>query len=123
MEKEINGNYVVKYRVWDNQESIMIMDWRTKWLELFRSGSKISHDGNERYIVERTFNRKDKHGNDIYKGDIIMYDKPYEVIVVEAKVKANNRLWGRNGIEYIEIEHNNSGEIIGNIYKNKELLK
>jgi len=73
---------------------------------------------------------KDKHGVEIYEGDIIDFiynNKNFRGVVELDKyyhsiIRVNNfpAAWGCRGIFHIENAMN--GEVIGNIYENPELL-
>jgi hypothetical protein len=104
----------IKFRAWDNVNLEMVNDTE----EIFDQWPNI-------YIMQYTW-IKDRHGKEIYEGDIVM----------GWEVKYYTELnyyswWARHPWFYIEKDYweleyhkdlDNSQEIIGNIYENPELL-
>ena len=65
------------------------------------------------YIMQYT-GLKDKNGKEIYEGDIIRYNWLNELLT--ATIRFDDRLASFNACNY------SHGEVIGNIYENKELI-
>lgn len=74
---------------------------------------------------------KDRNGKEIYEGDILKYNFPYDgrlkhvspVKFLEAEASFGIKDRYGNEIPLYRIAANNYFEVIGNIYENEELLK
>jgi uncharacterized phage protein (TIGR01671 family) len=133
-----------KYRIWDKQQNKFHTD-RDWGLSL--DGTHIigfsSHDSwdqdkgykiklTDNFVVQDFIGLLDKHGKEIYKGDIVLYRKQNrEVRIGEFCDGADDRV----GVflQCPKIKHRNFGtnklsafnscEVIGNIFENPDLLK
>lgn len=115
--------------------------------ETFDFGTLVENENIENIILMQSTELRDQYGVEIFDGDIIKLDD-YSRGSITAKVIKENGAWGIVGInrEIIEVvpknwndnfltfaylawlyEHPNNevlnGTVIGNIYKNPELLK
>lgn len=119
------GTVRFKYRAFNHVAKQMY--YETKLGDVF----KWQNEGQVQTIMEST-NLKDKHGNEIWEGDILnvcngsingtfWMDKPYEV---KKKLKGGFDMcmfcWDKEGNNIMDSTH--WCEVIGNVYANPELL-
>ena len=124
----------IKFRAWDKENKRMISSvgftdsdcGRHFQQEQYMVGE--STNGTDWILMQYT-NLKDKNGKEIYEGDIIKYHvksiseiKYGEIMCVLERfiVKVGGIHFPMSGLD--EIYATIDGEIIGNIYENKELL-
>ena len=125
----------IKFRAWDRIEKKMInvfsMSWgadRVKGLvknsvpyKHWTSQSGMGAD----VILQQFIGLLDKHGKEIYEGDVVRMHHGVLQVVYQApsfvmKVKLHHKEWH----EFIlSAEQNQFAEVIGNIYENPELVK
>ena len=136
-------NREIKFRIWDKSFKKFLEDD-------YESKNVIDGDGNLfMYVLSETFRDlyfykllknieiseytglKDKNGKEIYEGDILKYNFPYDgrlkhvspVKFLETEASFGIRDRYENEIPLYRIAANNYFEVIGNIYENEELLK
>ena len=129
-----------KFRAWLKEEEKMVnvetMDFTDKTIRCLKKNEfinayllrRVSFDDVE--LMQYT-GLRDKNGKEIYEGDIIKYKFPYDkrikhispvkFLETEASFGIKDR-YG-NEIPLYTISANNYFEVIGNIYKNKNLLE
>lgn len=110
-----------KFRFWDKQTKLMVDCAKCSMIEL----PKVFNDDN-RFIKMQSTGLKDKNGKLIYEGDILHINNfNCNVFVIWNKDLAGFELkkcWCT--YESVNIQYGfNDREIIGNIYKNKDLLE
>ncbi len=112
-------NRIIKFRAWDNHGSIMYEPFKLN--ELFGSGLCYPQLRNNPDIIFMQFTGlKDKNGVDIYGSYLVrIKDKTWEV--AWDRDIAGFLLLGITGVD--NIAQVSSGEVIGNIYENPELLE
>ena len=130
----------IKYRAWLKEEKKMVIvetiDFSEKSIQYLEKNEII-----DAYLLRTTFLEdielmqytgiKDENGKEIYVGDILKYNFPYDgrlkhvspvkFIETEASFGIKDRY--ENEIPLYRIAANNYFEVIGNIYENEELLK
>lgn len=130
----------IKFRAWDKNRKVMFFgspvylysgtkNGELNYLCEYITGSHLSKkalDGAYEFELMQYTGLKDKHGKEIYEGDIYKVifnneETPGIVIYnhggfrIKFSFKSNPRSIGTNS-------NKNNGEVIGNIYENKELL-
>ena len=131
----------IKFRVWDKDRKIMIMDSNKIYPSITLSGSIIAYNNNERIcdknlILMQFTGRKDKNEKEIYDGDIVKVEKHFEddINIPEHKVLVafkegswalvHLNLAGNQYIFDLDQEViNDRVEVIGNKFQNPELLE
>ena len=130
----------IKFRAWlkedKKMENVKTMDFTDKTIRCLKKNEfinayllrRVSFDDVE--LMQYT-GLRDKNGKEIYEGDIIKYKFPYDkrikhispvkFLETEASFGIKDR-YG-NEIPLYTISANNYFEVIGNIYKNKNLLE
>lgn len=103
-----------KFRAWDKTHKEMI-EW-----EQFKNEATIECFEDENLLVMQSTGLKDKNGVEIFEGDIIKEYSMTEVIF------HNGCFLGKElgeKPEYPIFDFLSSGEVVGNIFENAELLK
>ena len=112
----------IKFRIWDKINRM--------WLRCFNVNLFDIGDLPNVELMQYT-GVKDKNGKEIYEGDIVKYKFPYDtrlkhispVKFLETEVSFGIKDIYGNEIPLYTISANNYFEVIGNIYKNKNLLE
>lgn len=133
----------IKFRIWDKSFKKFLEDD-------YESKNVIDRDGKLfMYVLSETFRDlyfykslknieiseytglKDKNGKEIYEGDILKYNFPYDrrlkhispVTYLETQASFGIKDIYGNEIPLYRITANNYFEVVGNIYENKNLLE
>nr|DAX77284.1 MAG TPA: YopX protein [Caudoviricetes sp.] len=133
----------IKFRIWDKTFKKFLKDD-------YESKNVIDRDGNLfMYVLSETFRDlyfykllknieiseytglKDKNGKEIYEGDILKYNFPYDgrlkhispVTYLETQASFGIKDRYENEIPLYKITANNYFEVVGNIYENHKLLE
>lgn len=138
----------IKFRAWDKEQNCMLSSKATGLIIHF-DGTVNAYDSEATLIGTEFINElevmqytglKDKHGKEIYEGDVVKYTlKSYYNKTVTEMIPVT---WGSysDGGEYVDNvecwmirykslsdicdnKYNQSVEVIGNIYENPELLE
>ena len=129
----------IKFRAWLKEKNKMVIvetiDFSEKSIQYLEKNEII-----DAYLLRTTFledielmqytGQKDKNGKEIYEGDILKYNFPYDgrlkhvspVKFLETEASFGIKDIYGNEIPLYRITANNYSEVIGNIYENKELL-
>lgn len=111
----------IKFRAWDIRPKKMYFGHKDGW-SWFSDVYMPEDFTGERYILMQYTGLKDKHGIEIYEGDIgrsvdeVLWEVKYDTVLARFI-----GLYDGNVIEDLSEVHD-SMEIIGNIYENPELL-
>ena len=132
----------MKYKLWDKENKEFLEDtWETEYavlkngniIEIYDNGfgEGYSISDLENIEVLQFTGLQDRNGKEIYEGDILKYNFPYDgrlkhvspvkFLETEASFGIKDRY--ENEIPLYRIAANNYFEIIGNIYENKNLLE
>lgn len=133
-------NREIKYRAWLKEENKMVnvetIDFTDKSMQYLEKNEIIDAYLLRRMIFEdvelmQYTGQKDKNRKEIYEGDILKYNFPYD-----GRIKHVNPVFHMtsqasygvldiygNAIPLYRISSNNYFEVIGNIYENRELLE
>ena len=121
----------IKFRAWDKNEKRMFsvkgIDFENRYIEIDKPDGDSSH---EEHLMEdmelmQYTGRKDKNGKEIYEGDILADGKkPPQYGKVFWQDEGTNWCvnWRMRDGSW-ETDQWMSGEVIGNIYENPELIK
>jgi uncharacterized phage protein (TIGR01671 family) len=116
------SNREIKFRAWDKEASRMfylddIVEILTDALDAEEHWLKCTDHALMQYT-----GLKDKNGQEIYEGDIVRYNywgHFHQNILVEYQEVAGSDDMGTDMIGFMDVS---SGEIIGNIYENPDLI-
>jgi len=112
----------IKFKVWDKKNKKWHIQYPNcgSFFSIWKDGTISRDSEDDDYILVEYTGLKDKHGKEIYEGDILK-DKWNNMGIVK---------WIEPGFEWFEIKTRKlpcacfweSCEVIGNIYGNPELL-
>lgn len=127
----------LKFRAWDGEEILAdVSTWTDDYTDMLNEYFSYWQDeslSDGKLVFMQYTGLKDKHGKEIYEGDILAYTREEQIISIR---------WDGSGANWQFDEHDNSFddgvgrgnwgfnfgvakhcEIIGNIYQNPDLLK
>lgn len=130
----------IKFRAWLKEEEKMVnvslMSLTEKWIgyQIFyeeEKKKKFEFSDSENFELMQYTRIKDKNGKEIYEGDILKYNFPYDGILKHISPVSyldTQASFGivdcyGNNVPLYDISVNNYFEVIGNIYENPELLE
>lgn len=121
----------IKFRAWHTEHKTMVngtTGWLTIWDGGFSYRDKCGYSENENLILMQFTGLHDKNGEEIYEGDVVMFEWGhfYGHPNIVTPIKWEDAGWHPFLLEW----RDNTGEfvsenatVIGNIYENPELLK
>lgn len=106
-----------KFRVFDRKEKKMV--YPKSILLDYEFGFRVSVDSeawfeNDTFVLLQDTGLHDRHGKEIYEGDVLEYPKSPRLQFVK---------WDTERGRWLDVEDHNRCSIIGNIYENESLLK
>ena len=117
----------IKFRVWNEKQKVMLIDQDVMNFTLAQLNGIVGA------IIMQYTGLKDRLGKEIYEGDILKYDE--DIIVVQSprwySCDAFTE-YGYHNLGSFQDDYDNEqepsriireGEIIGNIYENRDLIK
>lgn len=136
----------IKFRAWSKKEKTMIYfssDWAIDG-EYSNLGFSIEHDeknffdsykgAKEEAVIMQYTGLKDRNGKEIYEGDLVEYTRADNSTLTGSKTR-HEATFAKGAfcclVKVVSLgicptylnQYNEQSEIIGNIYKNPELLK
>jgi uncharacterized phage protein (TIGR01671 family) len=116
----------IKFRAWDiiNRKMYKCAGFLSGQVIIIEDDGKVLGKNDEGFILMQFTGLKDKHGKEIYEGDIIQYDYdlhlqyPKEVKYQDGMFRKVSQRQQWNAL-YIDIDRY---EVIGNIYENPGLI-
>ena len=119
----------IKFRVWDKEDKkireVTFINFYDEFVRLDEKadGSSIVRKLGEFELMQYT-NLKDKNGNEIYEGDILLFDNAFNDRKCEVKWREEENSWSvyYNYEKGFYQKLKSDCEIVGNIYENPELL-
>ncbi len=119
----------IAFRVWDKEEKVMLYPEDDVIDICFsKRGIDVINTSISEWLREGTFELleftglKDKNGKMIFEGDIIDFAGLKPIEIVWSKVGFKSKMFGSEPIKLDQEGMTAFGEIIGNIYQNKDLL-
>ena len=101
----------IKFRAWDIQEKSMIDADSFYFSDEFEPFIDSSNRAQIGFEVMQYTGLKDNNGQEIYEGDIVLWEDKYIKVIYDYRLLANIR------------DYTLGVEVVGNIYENPELLK
>ena len=118
----------IKFRAWCFQDKTMYYNaqngLRLKDGTILGFQNIIRSLGYHKFKVMNYTGYKDVNDKEIYEGDIFLPSKPKSMLVVFSSEEFYHlcSIYGETDLYGIGIESPHLGEVLGNIYENKELL-
>lgn len=129
----------IKFRVWNKNTSTMVDSYKITPLALSVDQDGIFLPFSDQYVLMQYTGLKDRNGKDIYEGDIVRrgaempknlprgLQNIYTIVFEEGCfvcAEMNGLGIGEGwGVKFVASSYQSELEVIGNIYKNPELLE
>lgn len=112
-------NREIKFRAWDDESKVFI-DW-DNFMNNQSGNWMMTAFKNDIYKFQQFTGLKDKHGKEIFEGDILKISDRCD----EQEVIFEDGFYCTNEFAMFELcrDKNRTFEVIGNIYENPELLE
>lgn len=120
---------MIKFRAWDTFDEDMVNDIFFSWQDCgYESLNECLAD--ERWVFMQSTGLVDKHGNEIYEGDVVEWEHKDTKQLVKGVVKYDMEFgfWGMTDVRFKELKaigylSEQNVTVLGNKFENPELVE